>query len=180
MRTFIKVDFPAPFSPRMPWTRPRHRVRSTLSQATTWPNRLVIPISSTAGGEPRSPPPTASCTDVIGPASVFGEGNPGDLAEPLSEVTRRNLGVDLVPRRLLLGGRVADDRARLGIDADLELLDVAFLERAGDHLLHHGGHVVTAVELDGDVVVQLLTLVAHLRRTGAHGDQAIFVGGLHD
>ena len=50
MSTFISVDLPAPFSPRMPWISPRRSDRCTSSQASTAPKRLVMPSSSAAAG----------------------------------------------------------------------------------------------------------------------------------
>ena len=43
---FISVVLPAPFSPRRQWTSPSSRVRSTPSFATSGPNDLVMPTSS--------------------------------------------------------------------------------------------------------------------------------------
>ena len=45
-RTFIRVDLPAPFSPRRQWISPGSTTRSMWSLATRLPNRLVIPRSS--------------------------------------------------------------------------------------------------------------------------------------
>ena len=83
-------------------------VRSTRSQATTRPKRLVMPISSTAGGEWRPPP--RSRPVVIGVTSAFGEGLRVDRSELLGELAGGDLGVHLVHRLLLLRGR--DRRSR--------------------------------------------------------------------
>ncbi len=45
-RVFIRVDLPAPFSPSSAWISPGSKVRSIASLATSGPNRLVIPRSS--------------------------------------------------------------------------------------------------------------------------------------
>jgi hypothetical protein len=45
-RMFIRVDLPAPFSPRSPCTSPGSTTRSMASFATTPGNRLVMPCSS--------------------------------------------------------------------------------------------------------------------------------------
>src|SRR6266540_5428740 len=49
-KIFISVDLPAPFSPTIAWIVPLRTVRLTSELATTPGNRLVIPLSSTAGG----------------------------------------------------------------------------------------------------------------------------------
>src|SRR5918994_4716440 len=186
IRTFISVDLPAPFSPRMPWMRPARRVRSTSSHATTAPKRLVMPFSSTAGGETMisSPPVSCRCWDKVSVrrpcGSALGEGLGRDLGELGLELARCDLLVDIVHGGLFLGRGVADDRTRLGIDADLEQLRLSFLELARGDLFHGRSHVVAAIELDGDVVVELLGRLADLRRAGAHRDQARLVGSLHD
>src|SRR5918998_4999651 len=46
----MRVDLPAPFSPTMAWTSPRRTVRWTSLLATTPGKRLVMPVSTTAGG----------------------------------------------------------------------------------------------------------------------------------
>ena len=46
----MSVDLPAPFSPTIAWILPRRTVRLTLELATTPGNRLVMALSSTAGG----------------------------------------------------------------------------------------------------------------------------------
>src|SRR5215212_161637 len=46
---FMRVDFPAPFSPRSACTSPLRRSKSTPSFATTPGNRFVIPLSSSRG-----------------------------------------------------------------------------------------------------------------------------------
>ena len=48
-RTFISVDFPAPFSPTSAWISPRPRSSETSWFATTAPKRRVMPRSETAG-----------------------------------------------------------------------------------------------------------------------------------
>ena len=45
-KTFMRVDLPAPFSPRSAWMWPSSIVRLMLLFATRGPNRLVIPLSS--------------------------------------------------------------------------------------------------------------------------------------
>src|SRR3546814_4716550 len=53
----MRVCLPAPFCPSRPWISPRETLRSTRSHATTSPNRLVIPLSSTAAtGEVEASP----------------------------------------------------------------------------------------------------------------------------
>ena len=48
-RMFIRVDFPAPFSPRSAWTSPGRTSRSIPSFATTPGYRFVMPRISSAG-----------------------------------------------------------------------------------------------------------------------------------
>ena len=82
------------------------------------------------GGRRGVDPPPASLVRgaVMERRSALGERLGGDLLRAARQLAAGDLGVDLVHRRLLLGGRVADHGARLGVDADLELLDVALLE----------------------------------------------------
>jgi hypothetical protein len=81
-------------------------------------------------------------------------------------------------RRLLVGRGLADHRTRLGIDADLEG-PRARLELAGQQLVEDGADVVTGVELDHEVVLQIGP-GAGLRGAGAHDDDvALLVGQLH-
>src|SRR5512145_1891689 len=47
---FMRVDFPAPFSPRSACTSPFTRSKSTWSLATTPGNRFVMPFSSRRAG----------------------------------------------------------------------------------------------------------------------------------
>src|SRR4051794_18979980 len=50
LRTFIKVDLPAPFSPQMAWISPERTTRLTSARALTPGNSLVIDrISSKTG-----------------------------------------------------------------------------------------------------------------------------------
>src|SRR5919197_3067288 len=51
-RMFIRVDLPAPFSPSRAWISPRRSSKSMASLATSAPNRLVIPRSSSASASP--------------------------------------------------------------------------------------------------------------------------------
>src|SRR3954454_17929123 len=44
----MRVDLPAPFSPRRAWTSPARRSKSTPSLATMRPKRFVMPRSSSA------------------------------------------------------------------------------------------------------------------------------------
>src|SRR5688572_4559533 len=46
----MSVDLPAPFSPTSAWISPADSRRSAASLATTSPNRLTMPVSSTRGG----------------------------------------------------------------------------------------------------------------------------------
>ena len=50
----MSVVLPAPFSPRRQWTSPSSRVRSTSSLATSGPNALVMPASSSLMAPRRS------------------------------------------------------------------------------------------------------------------------------
>ena len=47
-RTFISVVFPAPFSPSRAWTWPGATERLIPSLATSGPNLLVMPLSSSS------------------------------------------------------------------------------------------------------------------------------------
>src|SRR5215210_4933634 len=61
----MRVDFPAPFSPRMPRTSPRRSVSETSSLAVTGPNLFVTPrISRTTGAADLSD--TASLLRLVG------------------------------------------------------------------------------------------------------------------
>ena len=60
----MRVDFPAPFSPMMPWMEPGAMASDTSLLAWTEPKRLSMPISSMAGVMPfpfqqaeKEPPP---------------------------------------------------------------------------------------------------------------------------
>ena len=53
-RTFIRVDLPAPFSPSRACTWPGDTDRSIRSLATSEPNRLVMPFSSSSTSDPLS------------------------------------------------------------------------------------------------------------------------------
>src|SRR3990172_10243459 len=50
-RMFMRVDLPAPFSPRRQWTSPLCNDRVTSLLATTPGNVFVIPMTSTTGAE---------------------------------------------------------------------------------------------------------------------------------
>ncbi len=54
-RTFIRVVLPAPFSPSRACTWPGDTERSIRSLATSEPNRLVMPFSSSSTSTLRSP-----------------------------------------------------------------------------------------------------------------------------
>ena len=47
----MRVDLPAPFSPRMPWISPGISSSDTSLHATIGPYRLVIDESRTAGAD---------------------------------------------------------------------------------------------------------------------------------
>src|SRR5271169_6108265 len=48
---FINVLLPAPFSPTSPWISPLRKAKSTLLSASTPPNALETPASSSKAGE---------------------------------------------------------------------------------------------------------------------------------
>ena len=58
LSTFMRVDLPAPFSPRSTCTSPRRTSKSTPSRATTPGNAFRIPSMVTAGGA-STPTPAA-------------------------------------------------------------------------------------------------------------------------
>ncbi len=68
---FIRVLLPAPFSPSSAWISPRRRSRSMWSFATSAPNRLVMPRSSSARSalEPRVSDRVGHCPCYL---TVFG------------------------------------------------------------------------------------------------------------
>src|SRR3954453_12234404 len=86
----MSVDLPAPFSPTIAWMVPRRTVRLTSELATTPGNRLVIPLSSTAGG-------SVSITAPLQHADNGGEpkGSPPSLGRSGGRLRRnRDLAVD--------------------------------------------------------------------------------------
>src|SRR5580692_11212636 len=102
---FIRVDFPAPFSPTSPWIDPRATDRETARFAWTGPKRLSIPRSSSAGpGDPAG----AWCGGLAGSTVlgrlVLGDGDrAGDdaglgLVEALLHFRCDQLPVELVQR----------------------------------------------------------------------------------
>src|SRR5918993_2095242 len=60
---FIRVDLPAPFSPRRQWISPGSITRSIRSFAVKLPNRLVKPLISSRMAPLRSSP---SCARQVG------------------------------------------------------------------------------------------------------------------
>src|SRR3954447_4744095 len=96
----MRVDLPAPFSPRRAWTSPARRAKSTPSLATMRPKRFVMPRSSSA----------ASIRVVLG-AGAHRVGR-CDLA-----------ALDLVLDRLDLVGVLLARRADLA-DADAVVVEV--------------------------------------------------------
>src|SRR5258708_27839213 len=52
--TLMRVDLPAPFSPRSAWISPARTVKSTLASAVTPGNLFPMPRSSSSSGMPAS------------------------------------------------------------------------------------------------------------------------------
>src|SRR6476646_6208874 len=73
-RVFIRVDLPAPFSPTRACTVPRRTLKVMSELATTPGNRLVMPVSSTAGGtvEAAAGGPVGVASVLIAPALRVG------------------------------------------------------------------------------------------------------------
>src|ERR1041385_4728934 len=61
----MRVDLPAPFSPRSACTSPRCRSKSTLSSATTPGNRFVMPLISRTGEASTAGDSTAGCRRAL-------------------------------------------------------------------------------------------------------------------
>src|SRR6516165_6641789 len=149
---FIRVVFPAPFWPRIPWISPRFTVRSTRSHATTAPNRLVSDRASSDGaGEPRgSPAPSPADRGV-----TTGSGRlPRHVGAVVVE-TRQLVGADLaradvldelVDRLLVRALRLADLDRRHGVDSHVELVRDTDPEGPSLERRQRGGEVVAGAE----------------------------------
>src|ERR1700677_3940874 len=92
---FIRVDFPAPFSPMSPWIDPRATDRDTSRFACTAPNRLSMPRSSSAG--PRDP--TGAWCAALAGSTVLGRLVLGD-----GDRSGDDVGLGLVEAPLHLRG----------------------------------------------------------------------------
>src|SRR5690606_34186765 len=144
VRTLIKVDFPAPFSPMMAWISPGLRVKSTPSRARTPVKSFVMPVIWTIGssdigsylrcgwadarGRVRGPLRPSDAVSVCVPAAlelpvgqfglelVGGEGGLFDGGELLDVLAVGDLDGEV--HQLLAEGRVAlDDVVELAVDA---------------------------------------------------------------
>src|SRR5215211_4465525 len=80
---FIRVDLPAPFSPRRAWISPGRTSRSMWSLARTPGNRLVMPRISRAGG-------VTVAAGSVAAASVTVVNTPGCCERAGSEDTARS------------------------------------------------------------------------------------------
>ena len=182
--TFIRVDLPAPFSPRIPWTCPRCSVEVDAVAGHHPAEALRDPDQLDGGRGPGSPVPVRDRLDRrvdIG-ASVSPRRTPPRRSPRTARRSRRAAIWAYTSSMAACCSGVGSQITAPGSGsiADLEQLDVALLEGAIDDLGHHGTDVVAAVELDGDVVVELLLRLAHRRGPGAHHDQTGLVGRLHD
>src|SRR3954468_3074123 len=143
---FIKVDFPAPFSPTRPWISPRSSRKSTPSSACTPPKRLAMPASSSRGAV------TVGSSDqevLLHPEHPFGVvlGHHGPVG-------------DHALRDAALTGLLAADHGRHARH-DRAAVDAAGgVADGGQHAaledrLDRGRHRVDAAELDVGAVVRL-------------------------
>src|SRR6478735_950007 len=108
-RVFIRVDLPAPFSPTRACTVPRRTLKVMSELATTPGKRLVMPVSSTAGGtvEVAAGGPVGVASVLIAPAprdsgsggresgrascrvAVIAEHSSAERARPRRDLSRR-------------------------------------------------------------------------------------------
>src|SRR5947207_2281060 len=177
MRIFIRVDLPAPFCPSTPWISPGKRDRLTRSQATTPPNLFVMSTSSTRGAEEViASAPRSSVRDARSGSEVVGLLL--DREQRVLELAGGDVAVDLVHRLLLVRRRLADHCARLLLESYVERVDGAFVELTRQQLGEQCAEVVTGIELDRDLVLDVGAR-AGVARPRAHGDDVVLVGQLH-
>src|SRR5918912_49962 len=90
---FMRVDLPAPFSPRRAWTSPLASSKSTWSFATTPGKRLVMPFNSRSGASAMARDKCKGAS--LGPAPLRGSSG---LAERVRNLERpvQDLLLDLV------------------------------------------------------------------------------------
>src|SRR3954452_853883 len=174
-RTFISVDFPAPFSPSRAWISPRRSSRSILSFATSAPKRLVTPSSCSASG-----PVTALLLHRVGDA---GDLSVGDLLLDLVELALvlGALGVELAVARgpgldVEQGVGAALERACLDGLGGVEHGDVDLLQRRSQDLRAEVG----LVGVDADALNALLLRGVERADTAAPGDLEDDLGALGD
>src|SRR5579883_97612 len=133
---FIKVDLPAPFSPRMPTISPGQTSRSTASLATVAPKTFVTPLTARSGR-----PAANSAAGRFSLALTDGR--------EITYFAGADIVHDLLDLRLVLGGDFAVEFA-IGRETDAVLVEaqqvVLGLERAVDDLAD--GHLEVDVEID--------------------------------
>src|SRR3990172_1641980 len=198
MSIFMSVDLPAPFSPRMPWISPRFSTRSTPSQATRLPKRLVMPWSSRAaaplvvsGGRPiqivlRSFSPQRALAVQVPVADrrivrrSGAVGSSDDGIDDVCEVARTDTRVQLVEHgNLFVRGTGTELGSDNGADANVEVTRGALDGDAGKDVRENRLDVVSGVVLHHEVVVEGGALTG-LGGAAAHHDQVVVVGESHD
>src|SRR2546421_994156 len=115
---FIRVDLPAPFSPRSAWTSPSTSSKSTWSLASTPGNCLVIPRSS------RTAVAAMSGDSLTGKAGPVARLSACCAVRPLEG----GRGLDLAEDDLVLQRVDACDVGPRHLRADLAERDAAVLE----------------------------------------------------
>src|SRR4051812_4835086 len=140
---FIRVDLPAPFSPSRAWISPRRSSKSMASLATSAPNRLVIPRSSSASASPG-----------IGSGPSF---QLLDLRRDVRDVARDDLLLDLFGLVRVLLARGVELAEGDAVVLELEQLVRAALERAVLSRLRgvEHGHVDLLLRRREDVVAEV-------------------------
>src|SRR5918993_784743 len=106
---FIRVDFPAPFSPSRAWISPRRTANSMPLLATTPGNRLTIPRISTAGAAP-----LPSRTVIVSISACSLSPLDGRRSQGAEVALIRIGGDDPMPLAQLLGGVERPDAGRTG------------------------------------------------------------------
>src|SRR4051812_1617751 len=159
---FIRVDLPAPFSPSRAWISPRRSSKSMASLATSAPNRLVIPRSSSASASPGI---------GVCPSSSWLLDRVRDVADLAADDVLLDL-VDLVGVLLALGVHLAEAHAAV---LEVEQLVRAALERAVLHRLDRVEH------RDVDLLLgRGQDVAAEVALVGVHADalEALLLGGV--
>src|SRR5689334_15441748 len=118
----MRVDLPAPFSPRRPWISPLRTARSTASQATTGPKHFVTPRSSSAGA------PRVRETLLVR-SSDMSRSELRDLVVDL-DLAAADVLDERLQRGVLGGGATADLHGRDRVLADVPLPGDAHLQLA--------------------------------------------------